>query len=156
MLSGNPLSLNRTFVELKQNGSVDAFSWHTVLIEPLWNWNRVRSWAWRWMACLNRTFVELKLSCTVSGGGGSVSLNRTFVELKPQSSFDGCQRIGVLIEPLWNWNRRTFRPGMSASRRLNRTFVELKQLHDLQKQWNQESLNRTFVELKLLLRPNGL
>ena len=95
--------LNRTFMELKSNCYPNKGTAERVLIEPLWNWNLINAWCRDTDNCLNRTFMELKLEETEWG--------------KPHQT--------VLIEPLWNWNSGFTVLIWSASC-LNRTFMELK------------------------------
>ena len=54
----------------------------------------------------------------------------------------------VLIEPLWNWNRKEAEIKAKKQKSLNRTFVELKPFFNSPVFKSNTGLNRTFVELK--------
>ena len=47
------------------------------------------------------------------------------MELKHQQAMYNTLELQVLIEPLWNWNNKTF-DKMNKFVRINRTFMELK------------------------------
>ena len=94
-----------------------------VLIEPLWNWNTFRTTESRVTTCLNRTFMELKLVKDVRLARKQKCLNRTFMELKPsiKNLRDGI--ANVLIEPLWNWNASTHTTAVFASLLLSIIYI---------------------------------
>ena len=96
-----------------------------VLIEPLWNWNRLYRQVRQVRTCLNRTFMELKW-------------------VRPAWALE---LLAVLIEPLWNWNR-TRATTQQPRTRLNRTFMELKSNTGDRSAATNTGLNRTFMELK--------
>ena len=77
-------------------------------------------------------------------------INRTFMELKLAKSIKEDRRRHVLIEPLWNWNRK------------NTQTEQMKQGVLIEPLWNWNlvgilikstfgSINRTFMELKLTI-----
>ena len=75
--------LNRTFMELKPNTTSTTTSTTSVLIVPLWNWNEATLAAARLLRRgLNRTFMELKRVKGPFSGAKVAGLNRTFMELK--------------------------------------------------------------------------
>ena len=60
----------------------DYLTGYRVLIEPLWNWNRLLRGPATFGNRINRTFMELKLGYAVYDDGRKLSINRTFMELK--------------------------------------------------------------------------
>ena len=121
--------------------------WWSVLIVPLWNWNRL----------------------AICSSPSSVRSNRTFMELKLKMVLLTLVIAMVLIVPLWNWNKyhKTF--DVTSWDSSNRTFMELKYWWVLLVHlflpvlivplwnWNEvliswfsgcTSSNRTFMELK--------
>ena len=54
------VSINRTFMELKQVNGYLRGHHKVVLIEPLWNWNYLIFAFCRYIISINRTFMELK------------------------------------------------------------------------------------------------
>ena len=54
-------SFNRTFMELKYQGSWSNQRTNLVLIVPLWNWNELEELVEAGYLGFNRTFMELKL-----------------------------------------------------------------------------------------------
>ena len=121
-------SFNRTFVELKSRlAGIGLFDGNTLLIEPLWNWNKRREeqgqicysllieplWNWnnalvRLGAIANWLLIEPLWNWNTSVHPPlsflSHAFNRTFVELKSQYRTAYFYRRRLLIEPLWNWN----------------------------------------------------
>ena len=90
-------------------------------IEPYWNWNLPSPPWWKPLASpLNRTLLELKLSCPPSASFAFLTLNRTLLELKrgPYSRHGAC-RHELSIEPYWNWN--SIFTSMSASHLLSQS-----------------------------------
>ena len=55
-----------------------------VLIAPLWNWNKIRTFYVAFLVGSNRTFMELKSRALKPFFGGADCSNRTFMELKCQ------------------------------------------------------------------------
>ena len=117
---------NRTFMELKCTTRDTRQKRHiTVLIVPLWNWNKwTTSWSSR-MSSSNRTFMELKYNRWCQNCKEEIVL---IVPLWNWNSFRenlGSSPAIVLIVPLWNWNptRETISSNVCCS---NRTFMELK------------------------------
>ena len=77
-----PACSNCTFMELKYKKKREKAQKISVLIVPLWNWNRKRLFRFCFHFSSNCTFMELKYVCF------SVE-TRLYI---------------VLIVPLWNWN----------------------------------------------------
>ena len=96
-----------------------------VLIEPLWNWNKIKA---RLLFVCNNVLIEPLWNWNHTLGNDVVNL------------------LYVLIEPLWNWNDDKRQQG-GGHRRLNRTFMELK-LAQYEERLVVVCLNRTFMELK--------
>ena len=142
---------------------------HTVLIVPLWNWNRCGLRVTECLSRFNRTFMELKLTGFDCIFAPLRSFNRTFMELKYTLIVAAKGRIAVLIVPLWNWNVRGLAAPLSRKnvlivplwnwncnhfqRSSHWTGVLIVPLWN----WNQKcivwwsfplSFNRTFMELK--------
>ena len=74
---------------------------------------------------INRTFMELKHFRKTFTYCRKYSINRTFMELKLSRCNHDININVVLIEPLWNWNRRVD-DVFTYDSRINRTFMELK------------------------------
>ena len=96
---------NRTFMELKSYNRCGGYHQGCVLIVPLWNWNYRAVASPRYTeGRSNRTFMELKWSCSIAKADMKWGSNRTFMELKLlRTTPDALFRV-VLIVPLWNWN----------------------------------------------------
>ena len=75
-------SSNRTFMELKWKLIQAIIMYHSVLIVPLWNWNRFLVVLAKEIESSNRTFMELKLPATSDQNEEKICSNRTFMELK--------------------------------------------------------------------------
>ena len=73
----------------------------------------------------NRTFMELKHVRRALHTTSIYRSNRTFMELKQVKPAYNSRVPGVLIVPLWNWNKQ-FKLGQVNVGRSNRTFMELK------------------------------
>ena len=95
---------NRTFMELKCKIAKARSYGLSVLIVPLWNWNRREFQRWKTLEGSNRTFMELKWR-----SAETISMLQV-----------------VLIVPLWNWNRCFNRNLSKTQKSSNRTFMELK------------------------------
>ena len=95
-------------MELKRGKVKHINNGQFVLIVPLWNWNQKESASFVDMECLNRTFMELKLTQGVDGDYVVECLNRTFMELKHYTWEGAKAQEFVLIVPLWNWNCKLF------------------------------------------------
>ena len=120
------MSINRTFMELKQNAHFIGVFGVFVLIEPLWNWNVSVSNAERPTSLV---LIEPLWNWNTTKDGPSLftssSINRTFMELKHRR-MEAFQKFAeVLIEPLWNWNN-DINVNVVIASGINRTFMELK------------------------------
>ena len=126
--NGLALSINRTFMELKQIRLVVSIWREKVLIEPLWNWNTRAI-----TPIVNNRGVLIEplwnWNCDEGAKGrGRTGINRTFMELKhAKKHYPWCDAI-VLIEPLWNWNSDVCHD-RKRYECINRTFMELKPLN---------------------------
>ena len=147
-----------------------------LLIEPLWNWN---SWsrreASRESPTFNRTTMELKRAQEQYRCGQNPAFNRTTMELKHEARSEpsGHQepfnrttmelklepnirklgtRDGLLIEPLWNWNRLRESVWLIKQVAFNRTTMELKPMIAAFVNPVNWPFNRTTMELKLVVR----
>ena len=99
-------AFNRTSLELKRAFLRCVYlSRRCLLIEPVWNWNifsksgQIDAWTF------NRTSLELKRVLLCLSRVLWAPFNRTSLELKPDHIFRGLFNAGLLIEPVWNWNR---------------------------------------------------
>ena len=123
------LSYYRTIVELKHRSVDESIdSKLIVIIEPLWNWNKLN------VKKSLQAVMLLSNHCGIETWMLVLSLRpypcyyRTIVELK--QVFFNLHKISnlVIIEPLWNWNRNNQVCG-GQLQGYYRTIVELKQRH---------------------------
>ena len=119
-------SFNRTFMELKWwNGQVSLVD-RTVLIVPLWNWNKIKLvWVIRKKLVLIVPLWNWNLTYFATYCGAAPVLivplwnwNRIPPARLPTPEI-------VLIVPLWNWNHAE-RHIVNWLKGFNRTFMELK------------------------------
>ena len=144
------LPFNRTSLELKQNpAAFIAIPTFRLLIEPVWNWNLVEHFLPCTVFTFNRTSLELKHFFQFPSGSRCISFNRTSLELKLKQHFYTSKTgFCLLIEPVWNWNKR----------RVILTREKLSLLIEPVWNWNvhalyqtlpkRSSFNRTSLELK--------
>ena len=96
-----------------------------VLIAPLWNWNPATAAGISLMIRSNRTFMELKSPSTAA----HTSPRRILIAPLWNWNWSVLQVVAfdpkVLIAPLWNWNW-IFLGSQQDFTRSNRTFMELK------------------------------
>ena len=114
-------------MELKFNRTSNWRNRSTVLIVPLWNWNRslrtkprsvsrvliVPLWNWNELRGAVQAEREPRSNCT-------------FMELKSHQGTCPSSVYLVLIVPLWNWNSRQVKQILEPLYSSNCTFMELK------------------------------
>ena len=76
----------------------------SLIIAPLWNWNKIFRYMLMLQDAYNCTFMELKYGARMASHHQRGSYNCTFMELKSDCNLIDSLLRCLIIAPLWNWN----------------------------------------------------
>ena len=126
-IAPNQPPFNRTTMELKPFWPQCQWPTHTLLIEPLWNWNDGETDYQSPSKCL---LIEPLWNWNSLGRPLPTGERCLLIEPLWNWNFflanGGTPTPWLLIEPLWNWNRHTPWRCLCRTNAFNRTTMELK------------------------------